>query len=183
MKECNVCNIEEIYQVDDIDDFYWFLMESLDEFNEISVFTDYETTKDLMWFIMQGENVRLGLIDINTLDYDGEYILSLQLHKGGAIELNVDQAKIDDNYLTSGALTFVDYNVPTKCDYINKVSINPSVEKGFRFFVIGEISDKDKVYEFEKHYEDDNYFTDISITSNVKEYVDIVKSMFDDFFE
>lgn len=169
---------KDMYQVGDVDDLYWLIMEVVGDLEEVAVFTDYDTARDLLTQALF-EDLNVGLIEIDNVDYTGEYIVTF-VKDGSRVEINVECGQlVFGEYIYPGpdALTLIDYNLESKDEYIK----GDDFLSRYEFFVIGEI--KPQIYDYQNRFENDNQYAEISVSSNVKDFVNVIGQFFEDYFE
>ena len=180
---CSLCKDKDMYQACDVDEFFWLMMEVLDELGEVAMITDADTAQELLSYALD-KDAKIGIVSIDTKDYDDAYTVIFSNSDDG-FEVWIDPAMGDDGtYRAAGYLTFIDYNLPDKCKYIQDVTNNPFVpELEYEFFVIGEVKGEDFEYDYKNEFDDGNRHAEVTISSNVKDFVDIMSQFFEDYFE
>ena len=182
MKTCDFCEKNGITQVDETFDLYIMLLEYLNEHDvdSVSVVADEETTKQLLYHAINDE-CSFNEINLDHYDYDDAYITTIS-DKNDDYEIIIAKARYNDGkYLATDDATFIQYNLPCKCQYIEDV-INNKFVKGFnpQFFQIGKIEEcnEPKTHTYADHFEDEGFSSDIYVESTSKEVVDAIKKVF-----
>ena len=174
------------------------LMEIMDEYNlnTISVVADKDVTTELLWYAIT-DRCNFGVIELDKHNYDNAYITTI--HKGfddnEELEIDVCKAMFDNKrpYLVTDCITFIQYNLPNKYEYIEDAINNDFVDNtDFRFFVIGDYEEDkndDKIeekhdgkYTYANHVDGENCSSDIYIESTSKELVNAIKEIFNECF-
>ena len=182
MNKCGVCNDKDCYQACDVEELYWFLKEVVCDLGEVSAVVNMETAQELMLYALD-EDAQFGIVNLNAYDYSDYYLLTLEHSEKKGFRIYAEPALLDTGkYVTSDALTFVDYNMPNRCKYIKDVTDNIFIKDvKFEFFSIGEIENES--YEYEKSFDNGKQSAEIHISSNVRDFVDLMASLFEDYFE
>ena len=205
--KCDFCEKNGFVQVEDENVLYSLLIEVMDEcgLDEVSVVADEDVTVNLLYTAVN-DVCNFGSIELDRWGYDGgyddAYITTIRREYDYAnleedFVINVDKARYEDtNYLATGNTTFIQYDLPCKCEYIEDVLNNKFIDDfDPEFFVIGDYNaddDKDendepednhdKTYTYANHVEGENSSGDIFIESTSKDFVDALKGLFDEYF-
>lgn len=176
--------MENVLQFYDVDALYEYLVEELEEGGDgvISTVVDYNTAVELLTSALVDE-YRPFIIDIDYEEYDDAYIVTLTSFND-RLEVSVEKAHCCSGYLTASEDMLVDCSLPTFNDYMDQVKQSPFYcSDGTKYFVIGENKNVfNKTYDYHNKFEDGNRFADFSVTSNVKDFVDVLQKFFEDYF-
>ena len=160
------------------------------DLDEISVVADDDTTAWLLYFAINDE-CYFGNIIFQPYDYEDAYITTIcreyDENDEEAFEINVEKAKVDDNsYLATDCATFIQFDLPCKCEYIEDVMANIA-DFNPEFFLVGDVDEDEEpednhigAYTYVDHIEDDYGSGDIYIESTSKELIDIIKEILTD---
>ena len=190
--KCNFCEENGFVQVDGEDTLYLLLRDIMDkcDLDEISVVADDDTTAWLLYFAINDE-CYFGNIIFQPYDYEDAYITTIcreyDENDEEAFEINVEKAKVDDNsYLATDCATFIQFDLPCKCEYIEDVMAN-NADFNPEFFLVGDVEEDEEseddhigAYTYADHIEDDYGSGDIYIESTSKELIDIIKEILTD---
>ena len=190
--KCNFCEENGFVQVDGEDTLYLLLRDIMDkcDLDEISVVADDDTTAWLLYFAINDE-CYFGNIIFQPYDYEDAYITTIcreyDENDEEAFEINVEKAKVDDNsYLATDCATFIQFDLPCKCEYIEDVMANIA-DFNPEFFLVGDVDEDEEpednhigAYTYVDHIEDDYGSGDIYIESTSKELIDIIKEILTD---
>lgn len=201
--KCDFCEKNGFVQVEDENVLYSLLIEVMDEcdLDEVSVVADEDVTVNLLYTAVN-DVCNFGSIELDRWGYDDAYITTIRREYDYAnleedFVINVDKARYEDtNYLATGNTTFIQYDLPCKCEYIEDVLNNKFIDDfDPEFFVIGDYNadddedennepedNHDKTYTYANHVEGKNSSGDIFIESTSKEFVDVLKGLFDEYF-
>ena len=205
--KCDFCEKNGFVQVEDENVLYSLLIEVMDEcgLDEVSVVADEDVTVNLLYTAVN-DVCNFGSIELDRWGYDGgyddAYITTICREYDYAnleedFVINVDKARYKDtNYLATGNTTFIQYDLPCKCEYIEDVLNNKFIDDfDPEFFVIGDYNaddDKDendepednhdKTYTYANHVEGENSSGDIFIESTSKDFVDALTVLFNEYF-
>jgi len=169
-------NRDVIYFSDSYD-LHEFLMEKMEDTEEpwITVITSSDTAKDLMYYCMECD-YKVEYVDINDWEYDDLYIVSIDNEA-----VSVEPANRKGTYLWSDGEIFVDCSLEQSDAYIKAMIDRFGDDFEATYVCVGEY-EYGKVFEYENSYEDDKTYASISVSSNVKDYVDVVREFFEDYF-
>ena len=190
--KCNFCEENGFVQVGGEDALYLLLRDIMDkcDLDEISVVADDDTTAWLLYFAINDE-CYFGNIIFQPYDYEDAYITTIcreyDENDEEAFEINVEKAKVDDNsYLATDCATFIQFDLPCKCEYIEDVMANIA-DFNPEFFLVGDVDEDEEpednhigAYTYVDHIEDDYGSGDIYIESTSKELIDIIKEILTD---
>ena len=201
--KCDFCEKNGFVQVEDENVLYSLLIKVMDkcDLDEVSVVADEDTTVNLLYTAVN-DVCNFGSIELDRWNYDDAYITTIRReYDYDNLEedfvINVDKARYEDtNYLATGNTTFIQYNLPCKCEYIEDVLNNKFIEDfDPKFFVVCDYNadddedendepenNHDKTYTYANHVEGENSSGDIFIESTSKEFVDALKGLFDEYF-
>lgn len=169
---------KDMYQVGDVDDLYWLIMEVVGDLEEVALFTDYDTARELLTQALF-EDLNVGQIEIDNVAYKDEYLVTF-IKDGTRVEINVEPGRtVSGEYVYPGSevLALIDYNLPSKDKYIR----GDNLLFHYEFFVIGEI--KHQIVDYRNRFEDDNRYAEISVSSNIEDFVNVVGQFFEDYFK
>lgn len=141
----------------------------------VSVVTNSDTAKELLFECMN-EGYNIEFVDINDWEYDDLYYVTIDSET-----VAVEQAKLDNVYLSTDGEVYVDCSAEHSNEYISNMKKRFGDELEMHYVGIGG-EDDIKVYEYENHYEDNNVYAEITVASNVKDYVNMVREFFEDYF-
>ena len=205
--KCDFCEKNGFVQVEDENVLYSLLIEVMDEcgLDEVSVVADEDVTVNLLYTAVN-DVCNFGSIELDRWGYDGgyddAYITTICREYDYAnleedFVINVDKARYKDtNYLATGNTTFIQYDLPCKCEYIEDVLNNKFIDDfDPEFFVIGDYNadddrdendepedNHDKTYTYANHVEGENNSGDIFIESTSKDFVDALTVLFNEYF-
>lgn len=194
--KCNYCENNGFIQLDDENALNSLLMDVLNKYNLniVSVVADKDITTQLLWYAVT-DKCNFGVIELDKYNYDDAYITTIHKSFDDKKELEIDVRKaMTDNtkpYLVADSVTFIQYNIPCKCDYIKDVMSNDFIINfDPYFFVIGEYNEEDNepeeehehIYTYTNHVDGNHKSGDIFIESTSKEFVDAIKKIFDEYF-
>lgn len=170
-------NIVQATYFSDTTEFLDYIMDEMSELNDswVSVVTDSDTAKELLFECMN-EGYNVEFVDINDWEYDDLYYVTIDNET-----VAVEQAKLDDVYLSTDGEVYVDCSAEHSNEYISNMKKRFGDELEMHYVGIGG-EDDIKVYEYENHYEDNNVYAEITVASNVKDYVNMVREFFEDYF-
>ena len=198
---CDFCKENGFVQVDDENALYMMLMEVMSEcdLDQISVVADEDVTTELLWFAVNDE-CNFGSVDLDRYNYDDAYITTISLNydedDDAVFEIDVEKARLDDSpYLATDCMTFIQFDLPCKCEYIEDVKNNKYI-KDFNpeFFIVGDYmpdeandeedkpNEHDKTYTYANHVKGNHSSGDIYIESTSKNFVNALKSLFEEYF-
>ena len=145
----------------------------------ISIIADEETTREILktaiYYDYEFKDIELirGNCDV--------YIITLDNTNEEAYEICIEEGYSDGEYFATDNLTYIQDNLPSKDKYIKDVweySLANDIE--LRFFKIGD--SEPEIYTFHKTYEGNNRCATICVASTAKDYVDIMKNFFEDYW-
>ena len=151
----------------------------------VSVVADGEIARQLLYHAINDENYNIGQVDLDRYNQGDAYIITLDLDTEVDREVVIIKAKGEsDKYLATGTDTFIQSNLPCKDKYIEDVKNNKYID-GFdpKFFTIGKPKKNDCLFEYFNRYEDDTRYGEISATSNIAEFIDLVSAFFEGCFD
>ena len=176
--------MKNVLQFYDADGLYEYLVGELEEGEDgvISAVVDYDTAVELLTSALLDE-YRPFIVDIDYEEYDDAYIVTLT-NFNGRFAVSIEKAHCCNGYLIASEAMLVDYNIPTFDEYMAQVKKSPFYcSDGTKYFVIGENKNVfNKMYDYHNKFEDGNRFAAFSVTSNVKDFVDILQKFFEDYF-
>lgn len=170
-------NIEPTVYFSDVSEFLDFILDQMSELDEgwVSVVTSSDTAKELLFECMK-EGYNVEFVDINDWEYDDLYYVTIDEDT-----VSVEQAKSYDTYLLTDSITYVDRCAEYSDEYIKCMKEKLGDDFEMHSVGIGE-EDDTKIYEYENRYEDNNVYAEIIVSSNVKDYVNMVREFFEDYF-
>lgn len=186
---CHICDNLEVLHAQNIEDLFEELMCMMcdEEIEEVCLVADEENTKELLYYAINGE-YGIGSIELNSYEYDGPYITTIEWDDDN-YAITVERAYEYGHYCASAAKTYVQYDLPEKCDYINGVIRNKYFDPDLAIFEVGEVigeddesDDGERMYTYANEYSKDGVFGQIFVSSNLKDYVESVKEDFEDIF-
>jgi len=151
----------------------------------VSVVADGDIAKKLLYHAINDDDYNIGQVDLDRYNYGDAYIITLDLDTESEREVVVVKAMDErDKYLATGTDTFIQNNLPCKDKYIEDVKNNKYID-GFdpKFFTIGKPKKNDCLFEYFNRYEDDTRYAEISATSNISEFIDLVSAFFEGCFD
>ena len=188
--ECKACDNLDYLHVQDEDELLNFVMDFLaeTECENVVIVADEDLTKKLMYLAINNE-YDIDSVVLNPYEYDKGYITTISWN-GENYEICVEEAYGDDCFLASGFFTLIQNDFKYKCEYINDVLNNKFVSPDLTIFVIGAVPLYDdeeeaekKLYSYANKYEEDGNYTTVFVESNMKDFVDIIKTDFEEIFE
>ena len=186
---CNICDNIEVVHAEDSEDLFDLLMMIMDDedLESVCVIADEENTKELLYHAINDE-YEIGSIELETYDYDGPFIVTISWEEDN-YEITVEKARNENGkYLACISKTYVQSDIPEKCDYINDVIHNKFIDPDLAFVEIGSDNsecDEDEptgVYTYANEYKGDGVYGQIYVSSNLKDFVESVKADFEDIF-
>ena len=170
-------NIAPITYFNDVSEFLDFALAEMSELDEgwLSVVTNSDTAKELLFECMK-EGYNVEYVDINDWEYDDLYYVTIDNDS-----ISVEQAKPNDTYLYTDSVAYVDCCTEQSAEYIKSMKRKFGDEFRMFYVSIGE-EDDEKIYEYENRYEDGQVYAEIIVSSNVKDYVNMVREFFEDYF-
>lgn len=200
MKDCNICERKELVYAEDNEELFYKIMDMVNDDEDgfgINVVADAETVKELLYYAINEEH-KIATVEINAYDYDGPYIFSISWNDDCEnFEVDVETARLSDGYYKACAgLTLVQCNLPERCEYVQDVTENKYVTWDIQMFGVGDMihedyiqfgdeddEDGDEMYTYANEYKDkDGVAGMIFVSSNLKEFVNMVKDEFEDVF-
>lgn len=193
--KCDFCE-NGFVQFDDESALNEFLIELMNEcdLDMVSVVADKDITTQLLWYAVT-DKCNFGIIELDKYNYDDAYVTTIHKSFDNKEELEIDvcKAMLDDErpYLATDCTTFIQYNLPSKCEYIEDVIDNDLIDDfDPQFFVIGEYNEEkskpeekhDEKYTYANHVDGKNSSGDIFIESTSKEFVNAIKELFNEYF-
>ena len=147
----------------------------------ISIVADEDTTRKILKTAIYYDYEFKDILLIR--DNCDVYITSLGNTNDEAYEIYVEEGFDEEcgKYLPVDNLTYIQNNLPQKDKYIKDVKKYASANDiELRFFKIGE--SEPEVYTFHNTYDGNNCCATICVASTSKDYVDIMKKFFDDYW-
>ena len=190
---CHICdNLEYLhaYNIEDLIDVLMDVMSNGE--NGVSIVADQDNTKELMYYAINGE-YNIGSIELNSYEYDGPYITTI-IWDDDNYEITIERAYISEDcgFIASGYKTYIQYDLVEKCEYIDDVINNEYkyVDGDLAIFGFGENCDSEDesdddehgLYTYANEYKIDGVFGQIFVSSNLKDFVEMVKDDFENVF-
>lgn len=150
----------------------------------VSVVADGEIARQLLYHAINDDNYNIGQVDLDRYNQGDAYIITLDLDTDVDREVVIIKAKGEsDKYLATGTDTFIQSDLPCKDKYIEDVKNNKYID-GFKpiFFRIGKLKDADCLFDYYNRYEDNTKYGEISVSSNIADFIDLVSTFFEEYF-
>ena len=170
-------------QFKEVDKLFGFLIDAIGESGSVSVIVDYDTAKELLFYALD-ENFKLGIIDIDTYEYDNAYIATFTDDDDNNVKVCVEKAMNNRGFYVGGADDmYIDYNLPCRKEYVATIASNPFYDTEVKYFILGEnMKVGNEKYDYHNKFENGNRFADITISSNIKDFVDILRDFVENYF-
>lgn len=163
----------------DTNELYDRITEKLDDIDDgtISAVVDLNTAVDILTCALVDE-YHPFIVDIDSEEYDDAYIVTLSNFNG--YEVSVEKALCCGGYVTGAETMYIDCSLPTYNDYMVEIKNHPFYyPEGTTLFFIGKNKNTvNKTYDYHNKFEDKNRFAEFTISSNVKDFVDVLHRFF-----
>ena len=185
--ECNFCEKNGVIGVQDTEELLEMITDILEDsdLEAVSVIADEDVTKELLYHAVN-DDYEIDMIDLDRYEYDDAYITTINKDHEFSIEKALSQKDI---YLATDDFTLIQFDLPCKCDYIEDVMNNKYIE-GFdpEFFIIGEFveegdcDEEEGYYTYANDYDDEDSHCEIFVSSTEKDFVDVIKDLFEEVY-
>lgn len=211
--DCNFCEKNGVLCVCDAEDL---LTEVTDiaqdlELDCISIIADEDTAKEVLYYAINDDIYNIESIDLDRYGYDDAYIITINNHDN-CYGLNIDKALGEKGiYLATDTITFIQFDLPCKCQYIEDVMNNKYISDfDPQFFIVGELTESDQddhedhednkkseedkncdnceknekhYYTYANDYHGNNGYSEIFVSSTDKVFVSTIKDFFEHIFK
>lgn len=146
---------------DNVESLVEYMFDNVNEENPVSVVANEDLTIDVLTELLNYKNLGIGIIDIDTFEYDKEYLVSLSVceEEHNYWHLSVEKAYNYDKELYFGTDGYVLFHEDVNSKSLIDMQNNEYIEmSGHDLFVI----DADYEYEDEDECEDDDQCTDLN---------------------
>lgn len=171
-------------QFDDANELYEHLTDMLDNTDDgtISAVVNLNTAVDVLTYALVDEYSPF-IIDIDTEEYDDAYIVTFTTFNNN-YEVSVEKAHSSGGYVTGAETMFIDCSLPTYNNYMAEIKKHPFYypERTITFFIGKNENVYNKTYDYHNKFEDNDRFAEFTVSSNVKDFVDVLQKFFEDYF-
>ena len=158
----------------------------------MSIVADEDITRELLYYAVN-DDYAIKSVMLDHYNYDDAYITTIiapDLDEESDYSVDIEKAIGDKGvYLASDCLTFIQYDIPCKCQYIEDVMNNKYIEEfDPQFFAIGDVDvcaeedngPKNEVFTYANHVNGEHSSSDILVQSTSKEFIDMIREIFSD---
>lgn len=208
--DCNFCEKNGVLCVCDAEDL---LIEVTDlaqdlDLDCISIIADEDTAKEVLYYAINDDIYNIESIDLDRYGYNDAYIITINNHDS-CYGLNIDKALGEKGvYLATDTITFIQFDLPCKCQYIEDVMNNKYIKEfDPQFFIFGSFneeeynkSEDDKYcdncegcencgegenhyYTYANDYHGNSGHSEIFVSSTDKVFVSTIKDFFEHIFK
>ena len=208
--DCNFCEKNGVLCVCDAEDL---LIEVTDlaqdlELDCISIIADEDTAKEVLYYAINDDIYNIESIDLDRYGYDDAYIITINNHDN-CYGLNIDKALGEKGvYLATDTITFIQFDLPCKCQYIEDVMNNKYIrEFDPQFFIFGSFNEEEynmpeddkccencegcencgegenHYYTYANDYHGNSGHSEIFVSSTDKVFVSTIKDFFEHIFK
>ena len=155
----------------------------------VSIVADEDITRKLLYYAVN-DDYDVKSVTLDHYGYDDAYITTINapdadLDIDYSIDIEMALSK-KGTYLASDCLTFIQYNLPCKCQYIEDVMNNKYISDfDPEFFIVGDADcldeeDNDNIFTYASHIDGKHSSGDILVQSTSKDFIDMIRKIFDD---
>lgn len=208
--DCNFCEKNGVLCVCDAEDL---LIEVTDlaqdlDLDCISIIADEDTAKEVLYYAINDDIYNIESIDLDRYGYNDAYIITINNHDS-CYGLNIDKALGEKGvYLATDTITFIQFDLPCKCQYIEDVMNNKYIKEfDPQFFIFGSFNEEEynkpeddkcrdncegcencgegenHYYTYANDYHGNNGYSEIFVSSTDKVFVSTIKDFFEHIFK
>lgn len=194
MHVCNYCEKNGFIHVQDVEELLFNLTELLEDscLDSVSIVADEDITRELLYYAVN-DDYAIKSVMLDHYNYDDAYITTITApdpDEESDYSVDIEKAIGEKGvYLASDCLTFIQYDIPCKCQYIEDVMNNKYIEEfDPQFFAVGDVdvrtdednASKDGVFTYASHVDGKHSSGDILVQSTSKEFIDVIRKIFSD---
>ena len=209
--DCNFCEKNGVLCVCDAEDL---LIEVTDlaqdlDLDCISIIADEDTAKEVLYYAINDDIYNIESIDLDRYGYNDAYIITINNHDS-CYGLNIDKALGEKGvYLATDTITFIQFDIPCKCQYIEDVMNNKYIKEfDPQFFIFGSFNEEEEYnkpeddkycdncegcencgegenhyYTYANDYHGNSGHSEIFVSSTDKVFVSTIKDFFEHIFK